>query len=173
MKSVRRIVTGVNAKGQSIFSQDTDMPDIFGGSGMEGFEAQGQLAMAELWLGTLPSDNAGSNYGERPGAYDLNPDPGTLMVRIAEFPPEPEGVAKPGQGLESHPGFHITNTTDVIIVLEGEVYSMMETGEKLLKQGDVLIQRGTNHAWSNRSGKTVKIAAIMLSTEPVDISPAL
>ena len=173
MKSIRRIVTGVNEQGQSVFSQDAEMADIFGGSGMKDFEDQGQLAMAELWMGILPSNNADSNYGERPGDYDLNPDPGTLMVRIAEFPPEPEGIAKPGKGLESHPGFHITDTTDIIIVLEGEVYSMMETGEKLLKQGDVLIQRGTNHAWSNRSGKTAKIAAIMLSTKPVDISAAL
>ena len=42
---------------------------------------------------------------------------------------------------------------------------MMETEETLLKTGDVLIQRGTNHAWSNRSGKKVKMAAIMMSTE--------
>ena len=165
MKAVRRIVTGVNEQGQSMFSKDTEMADIFGGGGMDGFQDQGQLAMAELWMGTLPADNSSSNYGERPGAYDLNPNPGTMMVRIAEFPPEPEGTAKPGEGLESHPGFHITDTTDIIIVLEGEIYSMMETEETLLKQGDVLIQRGTNHAWSNRSGKTVKMAAIMLSTE--------
>jgi len=45
------------------------------------------------------------------------------------------------------------------------VYSMMETGETLLKAGDVLIQRGTNHAWSNRSGKPCKIAAVMLNAK--------
>ncbi len=165
MEAVRKIVTGVNDKGQSIFSKDDGIPDMFGGSGMEGFTDQGQLAMADLWLGTLPSSNAASNFGERSGEYDLNPDPSTMLVRIAEFPPEPEGIAKPGAGLDSHPGFHQTDTTDIIIVLEGEIYSMMETEEKLLKAGDVLIQRGTNHAWSNRSGKPVKMAAIMLSTQ--------
>ncbi|PCJ37723.1 MAG: hypothetical protein COA75_03105 [Cellvibrionales bacterium] len=88
-----------------------------------------------------------------------------MMVRIAEFSPEPEGTAKPGAGLDSHPGFHQANTSDIIIILEGEIYSMMETEETLLKTGDVLIQRGTNHAWSNCSGKEVKMAAIMMSTE--------
>ena len=165
MKAIRRIVTGVNSQGQSVFSEDSTMADIFGGGGMDQFKDQGQLAMAELWMGILPSDNSASNLGERGGEYDLNPDPGSMMVRIAEFPPEPDGTARPGEGLESHPGFHITDTTDIIIVLEGEIYSMMETEETLLKQGDVLIQRGTNHAWSNRSGKPVKIAAIMLSTK--------
>ena len=165
MKAVRRIVTGVNEKGQSVFTQDEGRADLFGGQGMEGFTDQGQLAMADLWMGTLPANNAADNFGERPGEYDLDPIPGTMMVRIAEFPPEPEGTAKPGAGLDSHPGFHQTNTNDIIIVLEGEIYSMMETEETLLKTGDVLIQRGTNHAWSNRSGKKVKMAAIMMSTE--------
>lgn len=164
MKAVRRVVTGVNDKGQSFFEIDSEIPDIFGGGGMDGFRDQGKLALAELWQGFLPADNSRDADGRKKGEYNLEPDPKSLMVRIAEFPPEPEGTAKPGKGLESHPGFHITDTTDIIIVLEGEVYSMMETGETLLKQGDVLIQRGTNHAWSNRSGKPAKIAAIMLST---------
>lgn len=165
MKAVRRVVTGRNDKGQSVFISDTEVPDRFGGGGMEDFSAQGSLALAELWATAVPTDNVGNQDGVRPGPFDLDPDPNSLMVRIAEFPPEPAGVAKPGAGLESHPGFHITRTTDIIIVLEGEVYSMMETGEKLLKTGDVLIQRGTNHAWSNRSGKVTKIAAIMINAK--------
>lgn len=159
---VRRIVTGTDAQGRSIFSSDEQLNDVFGGGGMEGFHDQGSLALVEMWKGVLPSNN--SVISMRDGPFALEPDPGSLMVRVATFPPEPEGIAKPGQGKDSHPGFHITDTTDIIIVLEGEVYSMMETGEKLLKAGDVLIQRGTNHAWSNRSGKPCKIAAIMLST---------
>ena len=164
MKSARRVVTGVNDNGQSFFELDSEIPDRFAGGGMDDFKDQGSLAMAELWQGFLPADNARDADSRRPGEYDIEPDPNSLMVRIVEFPPEPEGIAKPGQGTDSHPGFHITDTTDIIIVLQGEVYAMMESEETLLKQGDVLIQRGTNHAWSNRSGKPTKIAAIMLST---------
>ena len=164
MKAVRRVVTGNNANGQSFFELDSDIADLFAGGGMDDFEDQGALALAEIWQGFLPADNTGNAGSSRPGEFDLEPDPNSLMVRIVEFPPEPDGTAKPGKGLESHPGFHITDTTDVIIVMEGEIYAMMESEETLLKQGDVLIQRGTNHAWSNRSGKPTKIAAIMLST---------
>jgi len=160
---VRRIITGTDAQGLSVFSSDEQVPDVFGGAGMDGFHEQGSLSLVELWKGVLPSNN--SVVSVREGPFNLEPDPASLMVRLATFPPEPEGTAKPGKGVDSHPGFHITDTTDIIIVLEGEVYSMMETGEKLLKAGDVLIQRGTNHAWSNRSGKPTKIAAIMLSTK--------
>jgi len=167
MKPVRRVVTGHDDQGRSIFFMDSGIPDVFGGGGMEDFAAQGSLALAELWASGLPADNSGNKDSRRPGDYALEPSPGQLMLRIAEFPPEPAGLAKPGKGLESHPGFHKTDTVDFIIVLEGEVYSMMETGETLLKAGDVLIQRDTNHAWSNRSGKVCKIAAVMLNAKPL------
>ena len=165
MKPVRRVVTGRDPQGRSVFFMDSEITDVFGGGGMEGFHDQGSLALAELWTSALPADNSGNQDQRRPGPFALEPNPGQLMFRIAEFPPEPAGIAQPGKGLESHPGFHITDTTDFIIVLEGEVYSMMETGETLLKAGDVLIQRGTNHAWSNRSGKVCKIAAVMLNAK--------
>ena len=45
---------------------------------------------------------------------------------------------------------HKTSTVDYIIVLKGEIYAVMETGEKLLRAGDILVQRGTNHSWSVR-----------------------
>ena len=54
-----------------------------------------------------------------------------------------------------HPGFHKTDTIDYAIVLSGEIYALMDEGEVLLKAGDVLIQRGTNHAWSNRTEAAV------------------
>ena len=167
MKPVRRVVTGHDAQGRSIFFMDSGIPDVFGGGGMDDFRDQGALALAELWATGLPADNSGNKDLRRPGEYALEPSPGQMMLRIAEFPPEPEGLAKPGKGLESHPGFHKTDTVDFIIVLEGEVYSMMETGETLLRAGDVLVQRGTNHAWSNRSGKVCKIAAVMLNAKPL------
>jgi len=165
MKPVRRVVTGRDAQGRSIFAMDSGIADLLGGGGMEDFREQGALALAELWATQMPADNSGTSDPRRLGEFRLEPDPGQILLRIAEFPPEPAGIAKPGKGADSHPGFHITETVDFIIVLEGEVYSMMETGETLLKAGDVLIQRGTNHAWSNRSGKVCKIAAVMLNAK--------
>ena len=49
----------------------------------------------------------------------------------------------------------------------GEIVAMMDEGETTLKAGDVLIQRGTNHAWSNRTNETTYIAFILIDAEPV------
>jgi uncharacterized cupin superfamily protein len=57
---------------------------------------------------------------------------------------------------------HITDTVDYAIVLFGEIYAVLEDGETLMRAGDVLVQRGTNHAWSNRSGAVCRIAFILI-----------
>ena len=62
---------------------------------------------------------------------------------------------------------HKTSTVDYIIVLKGEIHAIMETGEKLLKAGDVLVQRGTNHSWSVRGNEPCVVAAILVNAKPV------
>ncbi len=58
---------------------------------------------------------------------------------------------------------HQTTTLDYIVILSGEIYLMMEDTETLLKPGDIVIQRATNHAWSNRSNEPCVQLAILLS----------
>ena len=70
-------------------------------------------------------------------------------------------------GASRHPGFHQTTSVDYAIVLFGEIYAMMDEGEVLLRTGDVLIQRGTNHAWSNRTEKPCCIAFVLIDADPV------
>ena len=62
---------------------------------------------------------------------------------------------------------HKTSTVDYIIVLKGEIYAVMETGEKLLRAGDILVQRGTNHSWSVRGTEPCIVAAVLVSAKPV------
>ena len=57
---------------------------------------------------------------------------------------------------------HQTDTVDYAIVLEGEIVAVLEEAETVLKAGDILIQRGTNHAWSNRSGTSCKVAFVLI-----------
>lgn len=66
---------------------------------------------------------------------------------------------KPG---EPHPLMHKTQTLDYIIILSGELYLIMEDTETLLKAGDIVIQKATNHAWSNRTEKPCIQLAILL-----------
>lgn len=60
---------------------------------------------------------------------------------------------------------HQTDTLDYIIILSGELYLIMEEGETLLKPGDIVIQKGTNHAWSNRSDQTCIQLAILIDAK--------
>jgi quercetin dioxygenase-like cupin family protein len=57
---------------------------------------------------------------------------------------------------------HRTQTVDYGIVLSGEVYLVLDKEETLLKAGDVVVQRGTNHAWSNRSNEPCRMAFILI-----------
>ena len=96
-----------------------------------------------------------------------------------DFPPEPQDEGELRRMLDQtfggiyrdalhdrrpgkHPGMHRTETGDYAIVLEGEIWAVMDEGETLLRAGDVLIQRGTNHAWANRSDKTARIAFVLI-----------
>ena len=63
---------------------------------------------------------------------------------------------------DKHPGMHRTETVDYAIVLEGEIVAMMDDNETVLRAGDILIQRGTNHAWANRSGKPARICFVLI-----------
>src|SRR2546428_13775258 len=60
------------------------------------------------------------------------------------------------------PMMHKTASVDYAIVLAGEIWAVMDEGETCMKAGDVLIQRGTNHAWSNRSSAPALVAFVLV-----------
>jgi hypothetical protein len=64
-----------------------------------------------------------------------------------------------------HPYMHRTETVDYGIVLSGEIYLIVDHGEILCRQGDIIIQRGTNHAWANRSNAVCRIAFVLIDGE--------
>jgi mannose-6-phosphate isomerase-like protein (cupin superfamily) len=64
-----------------------------------------------------------------------------------------------------HVAMHRTKTVDFGIVLEGELVMVLDEEEVTLHAGDTVIQRGTNHAWANRSDKRVVIAFILMDGE--------
>ena len=63
---------------------------------------------------------------------------------------------------------HRTDTIDYGIVLAGEVWMVLDTTETLLRTGDVVVQRGTNHAWQNRSGRPARMAFINFGGQTTD-----
>jgi uncharacterized cupin superfamily protein len=68
-----------------------------------------------------------------------------------------------------HPGMHKTRTIDYIVLLSGEVTLMLDKGEVDLKPFDVVVQRGTNHAWVNRGKEVARAAFVLLDAKPLGI----
>lgn len=88
------------------------------------------------------------------------------------------GTAPPARGTRfavidfppgNHPHMHRTESLDYVIVLEGEIDMEMDDSCVTLKQGDVMIQRGTNHAWANRSDRRARVAFVLIDAEPLGI----
>ena len=65
------------------------------------------------------------------------------------------------------PMMHKTSTVDYLIVLKGEIWAILDDSEACLKQGDVMIQRGTNHSWSVRPDEPCQLAAVPGNAGPV------
>ena len=62
---------------------------------------------------------------------------------------------------------HKTSTVDYLIVLKGAIWAILDDSEVCLRQGDVMIQRGTNHSWSVRADESCLLAAVLVNAEPV------
>ena len=67
-----------------------------------------------------------------------------------------------------HAHMHRTRSIDYAIVLSGEIWAVMDVGETKMVAGDVLIQRGTNHAWANRSNAPCVVAFVLIDAKPLD-----
>jgi mannose-6-phosphate isomerase-like protein (cupin superfamily) len=174
---VRRVLTGHDAEGKSVFIADGHAPNVKEMSSMPG------LALTDLWeTKGAPASNEGSADGaDRP--VRLEPPPGGTILRIVEFPPDSawrgatdgrEGFKSIGAGHaqdrhSADPMMHRTTTVDYIIVLKGEIYAIMDKDETLLRAGDILVQRGTNHSWSVRTNEPCIIAAVLVNAKPLKI----
>ena len=147
MSGVRRIVTGHRGDGKAIVKSDRVV------------EAQaipsGDAAFAKLWVTqTSPADNT----DERDGAdlaSGLTCADGSVL-RIVDFQP---GMVSP---------MHKTNSVDYGIVLSGEMEMRLDSGETTrLKPGDIVVQRGTNHAWANMGTTVARMAFVLIDALPL------
>ena len=174
-RPIRRVVTGHNAEGRAVFIADGPAPAVHD-------RGPGATAVTELWeTGATPASNAGNDDPTLGRPQRLPPPKRGSKFRVVEYPPDSKRVAAlHGSSHDSksegyvrdlknarHPGFHKTDTIDYAIVIEGEIVALMDEGEKVMKQGDVLIQRGTNHAWANRTDKPARVAFILIDAKPV------
>lgn len=172
---VRRIVTGINDRGLSYIAQDGASPATMA------FPAKPEFRSANLWrtIGSPAPVGAPCSITEHRG---VRPPSGGTVLRVIDIPPEEKDPELRRRQMEAifaslyadarhdpsharHPGMHVTDTIDYAIVLYGELVAIMDEGETVMRAGDVLIQRGTNHAWANRSDDIARIAFILVDGE--------
>jgi naringenin degradation protein FdeH len=145
----RRIVTGHDASGRSVVLSDAPTPkslDI------------GTAAFHEIWItDRMPVPIAADEPESTERPVRVPPPANGVTVRFTEMEP---GAASP---------MHRTETLDVGVVLEGETWLLLDDGsETRVGPGDAVVQRGTNHAWENRSDRPVRMVFVLIDGEITD-----
>lgn len=187
LPAIHRVVTGHAADGRAIVTSQGALPTVVEIAAIPG------TIFHEVW------STAGS-----PAPVDNGPDPSTgpLMLpppgngtrmRFVDIPPDTaeflaHGAAKMKAAFSQigdekastvkaaspHPLMHRTESVDYGIVIDGEMTLVLDDSEVLLKPGSVVVQRGTNHAWANRSGRVCRMLFVLVDGQYTpDIAQAL
>ena len=171
---MRRIVTGHNEDGRSIIKIDGPPARSIG-------EDVGGLF--ELWNTDGNIIDTKDNLDRADQDIILSPPTGGTKFRYFQINPTPEGIPieimqeiaadafeKIGAGhhrvdTSKHPAMHKTETIDYIILLKGDVTLILDEDEVILKPHDVVVQRGTNHAWVNNGDEPALLIAVLIDSD--------
>jgi len=163
-KPVRRIVAGNDEKGKAVVLSDGPSPDVRTDPARPGFSS------TRLWVTDRTPARTKGIRETLDIPHTIEPPRDGSVCRIVTFPPDAwfikdvkasnvrsyfESMGSPNASTYTadvpHPYMEKTRTLDFCYILEGEITLVLDAEEVHLKAGDTLIQRGTNHAWSNRS----------------------
>lgn len=171
VKPVRRIVTIDDEHGESTAIADGPSPDVRTDPARPGYSS------TRIWVTDRTPARIKGVRGTLDAPHTIEPPPGGSVCRVVTFPPDEsfrgklsardvkayfESMGSPeastyGAGAP-HPYMQKTRTLDFCLVIEGEITLVLDTEEVHLKAGDTVVQRGTSHAWSNRSDRPCTIA---------------
>lgn len=169
----RRVITGHDAAGQAVVISDGPTPFVH--------ESPVQISADFFRTDVAPVRVLAQTPETTEGPRRQLPTKGGTVLRINRFPPEPDFVknvtpeaarlAFAALGNEKastwgrggrHPAMHRTETIDYGIVIEGEITMLLDHEDVVLRAGDVIVQCGTNHAWTNRSDKDAVVAFVLI-----------
>jgi len=169
-KPVRRIVCIDNDQGKSEAISDAPSPDVRTDPARPGF------ASTRIWdTDRTPARIQGIRETlDKP--HTLEPPPGGSVCRVVDFPPDDAFKGKVGakeveayframgspqastySAQAPHPYMQKTTTLDFCLILEGEITLVLDKEQVHLKAGDTVVNRGSNHAWSNRSSRPCRV----------------
>lgn len=146
----RRVVTGHRPDGASVVVSDGPVP-------VSREIPDDGVAFHEIWNTTgAPAPLAGVEEDPTERVLAVPPPERGTKIRINEFAPghlDRHGLQSP---------VHRTESVDYGIVLAGEITLVLDDSEVTLRAGDVVVQRGTDHAWANRGDTTARVAFILV-----------
>ena len=171
---MRRVVTGHNEEGKSIVTIDGP-PSCSIGEDVGG--------LFELWNTDGSIINTKDTSDRADTKIALSPPKNGTKFRYFQINPTPEGV--PEEVLQNmaaeafgkigaahhrvdtskHPAMHKTDTIDYIILLKGDVTLILDEEEVDIKPHDVVVQRGTNHAWVNNGSEPALLIAVLVDND--------
>ena len=171
---LRRVVTGHNKHGKSCIIFDDPPPESY---------RFGDGGLFEIWESGGKEISPTDRLDRGKGNVTLGPSHDSAKFRYFSIAPTPEGAST--EELEDlfsnvfsdiaasedrvdttkHPGMHKTKTIDYIILLKGTAKLILETEETHLKPFDVVVQRGTNHAWVCTGVEPVLFIAVLIDAE--------
>jgi mannose-6-phosphate isomerase-like protein (cupin superfamily) len=144
---MRVVVTGHDAAGKSIVQSDSELAD---------------RGMANIFTtGTDPDDVGPPSSG--PHIANV-PAPGAASWIFVDITPDAVSRAALSRGVVGidADGWHATPTVDYVLILRGPVVLALDTAEVELQTGDCVVQRGTRHAWRNRTDTAARLACVMV-----------
>jgi mannose-6-phosphate isomerase-like protein (cupin superfamily) len=172
---IHRVVTGHDAEGKAVVVSNGPLPTV------QEIQAIPGTVFHEVWATSgspAPVDNGpdptvGSltlpppKLGTRMRFVDIPPDTADYLQHGAErmhdaFAQLGDTAASTVKASSPHPLMHRTESVDYGVVIEGEMTLVLDDSEVLLKPGSVVVQRGTNHAWANRSGQPCRMLFVLV-----------
>ena len=170
----RRIVTGHDAHGRSVVVSDGPTPNVFGPAG--------EPYLINFWATRRAPADYRDPADPAEGDIPLHPQGGGVTFRFFRVPPESDfsdqseeerraraaayyarvGAAEAHLPHGRHSGFHRTESVDFIVLLEGEVTLMLDDADVPMKPFDVVVQRGTSHAWVNYGTTAALMMAVLV-----------
>ena len=156
-RPARRVVTGHDAQGRSVVLSDGMPPNVRDrGTGVDFLEIWNTAGAPALLEAAEPEPTD--------GPLKVPPLQIGSKIRLNDF--YPGHIRKlPLRADGRHPMMHRTRSVDYGIVLDGEIYMILDETEVLLRAGDVVVQRGTDHAWENRTDHVCRMAFILIGAE--------
>ncbi len=172
---IHRVVTGHDADGRAVVASSGPLPTVVAISAIPG------TVFHEVWSTDACPAVVDNGLDPTAAPLCLPPPAHGTRVRFVDIPPDTPDFLAHGAGRmqeafsqigdaqastvrqgSPHPLMHRTESIDYGIVIDGELTLVLDDSEVALRAGSVVVQRGTNHAWANRSGQPCRMLFVLV-----------